>query len=384
MRTTSIILFLIACTAHLSADGFSERKISDSKSYAGPKTAIPPANEDDELLFNNELLKKIMQERKAVSFILGKSAKDQNIEAWFFPGTSDKKALVIGGVHGSELSSIEVAQVLIQNLFQKEKMFYNVIIIPSLFPDNAQSAKEKNTKIGSTANIGRYSFPSAADPNRQMPTPGEPFYEGSGTDHLGRAIEKENKLLLQLIAIYKPERIASIHAIRDMTHAGIFADPRTDSDGCALGFESDSLLAIEMSGLIRNNNGYVPGNSLDKHPTALYYLDPEPAAKGEFQKRNFSGSSLPANRGSGISLGTWASTAITSATDPSYNRDAIRILTIEFPGYKRSLDYKSSKLRKYFRLQTELYAAAIEKIFLEEFYTEENENSLEPNVVSLQ
>jgi hypothetical protein len=391
MRITSIILLLFACTGNLSAGNFVEIKntggkytIKDTSVKSNRKSIVPglTENKKDELIFSNELLKKIMEEKKAVSFYLGKSKKDQNIEAWFFPGTSQKKALVIGGVHGSELSSVEVAQAFIQKLLQKEKSYYNVIIIPCLFPDNSALAKEKKNQIGSTANIGRYSFSAAVDPNRQMPTPGEPFYEDLAKDHFGREIEQENRLLLQLINSYKPERIASVHAIRDVTHAGIYADPRTDSKGYALGFETDSMLAIEMSKMIKNSNGFVPGNFLEKKPTALYFKDPVPVAKGEFQERNFSGSILPGNRGSGISLGTWASTAIASATDSSLNRNAMRILTIEFPGYKRSADYKVAKQKNYFHLQVQLYASAIENIFLEKYFIEENEINRAENLAS--
>ena len=64
-------------------------------------------------------------------------------------------------------------------------------------------------------------------------------------DAHGRLIEKENALLLQLIQSFAPERIVNIHAIKDSTKAGIFADPRTDCDGRALGFASDSTLAVE-------------------------------------------------------------------------------------------------------------------------------------------
>ena len=109
-----------------------------------------------------------------------------------------------------------MAKTLIQKLLQGGENYYNVIIISCLFPDNAAAATENVGAIGSTANIGRYSFSTAADPNRQMPSPGQPFDEGSGKDHLGREIEKENQLLLRLINVFKPERIANIHAIRDM------------------------------------------------------------------------------------------------------------------------------------------------------------------------
>ena len=384
MRATSAILFLVAFTVNSTAGSPAKKHLAGNKEDHAIDTTIKnnkdvflfasntTKNSSEELIFSRDALKKILEERKTTRFLLGQSKQMQTIEAWFFPGTSEKKALVIGGVHGTELSSTEIGKTLIQKLLQGGENYYNVIVIPCLFPDNAATAKENADAIGSTANIGRYSFSTAADPNRQMPSPGQPFDEGSGKDHMGREIEKENQLLLRLINMFKPERIANIHAIRDTTHAGIYADPRTDSKSYALGFETDSSLAVEMALMVDKNGGYIPGNQLNKKPTALYYKDPTPVGKGSFQKRNFSGSSLANNRGSGISLGTWASTAVSDAKDPLLNREAMRILTIEFPGYKRPVDYRDVKQKNYFNRQVEVYALAIEKIFLREYFVEED------------
>ena len=65
---------------------------------------------------NAEELKKILINRKVTQFILGKSQQGRNLEAWFYPGSSNKRALIIGGMHGSELSSIEVAKELQRQL----------------------------------------------------------------------------------------------------------------------------------------------------------------------------------------------------------------------------------------------------------------------------
>ena len=343
---------------------------------SGDKTIVlphaPGETRKEKLFFSGELLKKIMKERRPAAFSLGQSKKKRNIEAWYFPGSSDKRALVIGGVHGTELSAIEVATTLINTLKSAGNIYYSVIIIPCLFPDNAATAEKNPREIGSTRNIGRYSLSTTPDPNRQMPTPGEPFDEESFRDHLGREIEKENRLLLQLISVFRPNRIANIHSTRDMGYAGIFADPRTDSRSHALGFETDSSLAIAMASLLYTRKGYIPGNNLEKKATALYYKDPLPVAKGLFQERNLSGSSLSFNRGYGISLGTWGSTAISCAGDSQMNRAAMRIITMEFPGYKRSHDYKNKKQQNYFMQQVQLYASSIEMIFLREFFVEEN------------
>jgi len=383
MRVTSAILCLIVFTANLAAGNSAKKKLAGKKEYHVRDTikngedeflfaSAVTKNRSEEWIFNHDALRKILEERKTTRFLLGQSKQMRMIEAWFFPGTSEKKALVIGGVHGTELSSTEVVKNLIEKLMQGGEHYYSVVVIPCLFPDNAATAKENASAIGSTANIGRYSFSSAADPNRQMPSPGNPFDEESRKDHMGREIEKENQLLLRLINLFRPERIANIHAIRDIEHAGIYADPRTDDKGYALGFETDSSLAVQMALLVAKKGGYIPGNRLNSDPTALYYKDPTPVDKGSFQQRNFSGSSLSNNRGSGISLGTWASTAVSGATNPTMNRDAMRILTIEFPGYKRPGDYKDARQKDYFVRQVDLYASAIEKIFLKKYFVEED------------
>jgi hypothetical protein len=322
----------------------------------------------------NEKLQKILLEKKVARFELGLSKKGRSIEAWFFPGRSDRNALVIGGVHGSELSAIEVAHTLITQLSTGESPYYNVIVVPSLFPDNAETAKQFTKEIGSPLNIGRYSFVGAPDPNRQMPTPGRGLDEELQHDHAGRKQEPENVLLLQLVEVYKPHRIASLHAIRDVSCAGFFADPRTDEKGMALGFHTDSSLAISMAGFVEGHGGSVPGNKLAKHPSALYFKDPPAAIKGNFQKRNFDGSTIPGFKGRGVSLGTWASTAIKDSVHPSRDRDAIRIITIEFPGSRRPEDLAIPPQREYCKKQIHLFAAAIHHIFLQEYFIEKDDS----------
>src|SRR5688572_17053032 len=114
-----------------------------------------------------------------------------------------------------------------------------------------------------------------------------------------------------------------------------------------------------------NKGGNVPGNKLDRNPTTVYYKDPSPAPKGEWQKRNFTGSPAQGYKGSGVSLGTWASTAVKDSLYPSNDRDAISIITIEFPGSRRPEDYPTSLQKKSCRQQVAAYAAAIHEVFLQ-------------------
>ena len=172
--------------------------------------------------------------------------------------------------------------------------------------------------------------------------------------------------MLQLNSNYHPDRIINIHAIRNKAKAGVYADPRTDARGTALGFESDSLLAINMAKYIQSGGGLIPGNTLKSNPSARYPNDPAISPAHAFQPRSTCGSSLPANKGCGVSLGSWATTAVEDDTFPVYNRDAITLITMEFPGYKRPVDYSLEKDQKYNRQQVQLFAASIKKIFLSE------------------
>lgn len=315
-------------------------------------------------LYSSELVDKWMNDRKPSKTVLGYSHQNREINAYYFPGTSNKKALVIAGVHGSELSAIEVAKELLQLLAKGKMPYYNVVVIPSLFPDNADKALRVATKP--ISNFGRYSTEESVDPNRQMPALGKSFSKGNPVDMYGRNIERENQFLLQLIQDYQPSRIVNLHAIKDVSKAGVYADPRTDCSGHALGFETDSSLAVSMAQFIDGNGGNVPGNGLQKSATALYYNDPQIAAVGLLQNRNLHGSALSNNRGYGVSLGGWASTAV---CDEEGKRDAARILTIEFPGYKPSFCYFGGEKDQCI-LNIQVYARAIREIFVEVNYVE--------------
>ena len=304
-----------------------------------------------------------MKNKKPAKTILGYTNQSRPVEAYYFPGTSDKKALIVGGMHGSELSSIEMAGGLIEVLSAGEMPYYNVVVIPALFPDNAVKAMLANQLM---KNVGRYTTEESADPNRQMPEPGEAFNKTYPFDRCGRMIEIENQFLLQLIQDYRPARIASLHAIKDVTKAGIYADPRTDCRGYALGFETDSSLAVLMADFIESNGGDVGGNALKQCKTALYHFDPEIAATGFPQKRNFHGSSLPNNRGEGASLGGWATTAVCEGVD---QRSAARLITVEFPGYQPSFVHEGTKKERCM-VNIQQYIFSLRKIFLEAHYVE--------------
>ena len=376
IRTTGLLLVvgcitwlqMVAAPVTKAEKGFFADK-TDAVHAAGAPDSTEPAtynkavfNLAEYITDNGFLLNR--RSSRAFKSSLGITKKGFAIEAFYFPGKKGKRALVIGGMHGSELSSIEVARKLIRDLQKENTSDYDVMIIPCLFPDNALSALSDPENIGSVHNIGRYTNNKGVDPNRQMPSLGKPFILHDAKDHLEREIEYENQLLLQLISKYRPDRIVNLHAIRNVANAGIYADPRTDSKGRSLGFEMDSLLAINMAKYIAQGGGRVPGNNLNHKPTAHYPKDPAVVATHHFQPRSVCGSVLQASKGCGVSLGSWASTAVEDPADPAHNRDAITLITVEFPGYKRPQDYATEKEQKNCRRQVQLFASAISEIFL--------------------
>jgi hypothetical protein len=360
MNKILIILFLF-----FSLKGFSQNRQNDI-AFASSKNTYHTSVTSHESFFRSlsATIEEWMLNKKPAKAVLGYTKQNRPVQAFYFPGSSNKKALVIGGMHGSELPSVEIARQLIDFLSGGSLPYYNVVIIPVLFPDNAEKATANVKHLQD--NTGRYTTEESVDPNRQMPELGKSFRQDDPVDMRGRIIEMENQYLLQLIQEYEPTRIVNLHAIKDVTKAGIYADPRTDCNGYALGYETDSSLAISVASFIEKHGGKVPGNHLQKTPTTLYYTDPEIASTGLVQKRNINGSPIPYNRGRGVSLGGWASTAV---CDESRPRNAARLITIEFPGYLPARAYEGRAQRNCI-LNEELYALAIREIFLSEKWTE--------------
>lgn len=143
------------------------------------------------------------------------------IEAHYFRGTSDRRALVIAGVHGSERQGMDVARRLIADLTrlqpQFREPFFTTIVVPSLFPDNAARGQGFSSE-------GRESGPTPT--NRNFPTPDKDLAASGSEDARKRPILPENVLLLELMERFKPERIISIHGTWDPNLAGVFYDPR--------------------------------------------------------------------------------------------------------------------------------------------------------------
>jgi hypothetical protein len=145
------------------------------------------------------------------------------VKAVFFQGTSDRRALVIAGVHGTETQGMEVADRLIADLQKpgNPPPIFSVIIVPRMFPDN-------------DANFSREGL--GAPPNRNFPDPSKTLEESkdskgvpraapTGKKGTGAEILPENVMLIELMERFHPERIISIHGTWGPGAAGVFYDP---------------------------------------------------------------------------------------------------------------------------------------------------------------
>ncbi len=296
---------------------------------------------------------------KSTSGSIGTTAEKRAITAHFFPGTSDQKALVIGGVHGSELSGIAVAEELIKRLSAPgaRQPFFSVVIVPSLFPDNvARRRKWEKTLTGPMTpkayaeardkadDPGRVT-PGEIDPNRQMPAVGKDFDPKNPKDARGRKMEAENQALLELIRQFSPVRVASLHAIKEVGRAGVFADPHPAAVGSgsaadkSLAADTDAL-ALDMARKVAGRGGHVAGNKLGTaDETSLYPGQNPKLSADQIEKENKKGTTF----------GQWA---------PSRG---IGVITIEMPEQHDTASPVTDPGRP---VEIESRAEALEEIFL--------------------
>lgn len=167
------------------------------------------------------------------------------VQTYYFPGTTEKCAMIIGGVHGSEKAGVEVVNLQLEQLRRPgaKMLKFSVIIVPALSPENVAAGRR------STGDL---------DPNRQMPKVGD---SPGPKDSQGRPVEAGNRILLDLIERLRPERIASCHG-HSPPHPGgtdmpsITDDPRPGHE------KEDGALALEMAKRAAAGGARVPGNHL--------------------------------------------------------------------------------------------------------------------------
>jgi hypothetical protein len=279
------------------------------------------------------------------------------LKSYYVEGTSSERALIIGGMHGSELSGVEVAEKLVEKIkASTTKPYYTVIIIPQLFPANvalAKAKKQPKTNWGrytpkqdpTTLDYNKYAKDEGdtrhKDPNRQYFKAGQaPDLSPNAVDATGEAIEKETAILAKLIAFYKPSRIANIHSIHTPNDAGIYVDPPTDAEQNPITDKKDGptlddarALDKRMWEFAKSKGATVTGNTRARgaEKPEQYPLDPEFAAPGKKQKR--SSGQAPDK---GTSTGVYYSTGVNDTTASQFNRAPLIWVTVEVAGGKTS------------------------------------------------
>jgi len=291
------------------------------------------------------------------------------VKAYFIAGRSAERALVIGGVHASEQSGIEVVQKLVTSLAAAPTApYFTTILVPVLFPDNeayhkaylAANPAARGTNVDNTLG-GRYSRvgpkKTLIEPNRNLPREGESLATGQAGlrnkstgaplsgDKLTSTMLPENVMLAALIEHFKPSRIASVHAHQPSTQKGdapgIYVDPRggidrtTDTALTAEGKADDKLAAAMVAAAgIKNPGGTV------------HYSSPNTPKEG-------------------TSLGEWAPAPVDEGVkgvqDKPGDRPGITTVTVEVANYWNSADDTSGKTAAL----VEAHRKALQTVFLE-------------------
>jgi len=254
------------------------------------------------------------------------AVEGHTVQAFFFQGTSNRKALIIGGVHGSEPGGVEVVRNLLAMLQIPGAPipFFSVVIVPALFEANVSSSRplwERRTSGGNVRSLsarGAVRNVPTPDPNRQFPAVGaDPTTDptlGCVVDEQNRCIEPENLVLLDLINRFQPERVANVHGHspqpreRLLTHGGpsITTDPRPGQES------EDDALTLTMAREAQRRGVRVPGNFLGTPDQTTRYP-----------------TSTAPSLSAGITLGGWGSHATPT-------RPAMNIVLIETYGNRTS------------------------------------------------
>lgn len=280
------------------------------------------------------------------------------VRAFFVPGATCARALVIAGVHGSEQGGIEVVEMLLAELRAMGRRPHDtLIVVPTLFPGYAARREREG----------------ATPANRNFPLPGTSLAsatDGAGVvrDELQRPVLSENVALMRLVERFRPARICTVHGTQTRGNAGVFCDPHTvsaqarqraraahlpDDPATAAAAErallaeaarrtaADQQLALDMARAIREagHADAVRGNGLDRTPVCTW----------------------PGDMAGGTSLGAWGAQDVCEGG--AADRPSIGILTVEVPGNVRSSDLQGSA-REARRHELLAFRDAIRDVFL--------------------
>ncbi|HYH78831.1 MAG TPA: DUF4157 domain-containing protein [Longimicrobium sp.] len=310
------------------------------------------------------------------------------VKAHFVQGRTNRKALVLGGVHNkSEPQGSVVVNRLLQILAtRKTPPFFSVALVPDLFDPSRYGTNPRWIKGGMGQDTkGQLEKKREVEPNRNFPLPGEDLgaarargagsktapelvfndpasaspraaqdKKGAGAGTSIRMLP-ETRALIALVEHFQPERIASVHAhsLKSIPGdaPGIFVDPRgvdpvtgaVTNQGQA---DEDDRLAAAM--VKQGRSRFAPGS---RKPSEDPFVG-NAAGLPTSTVRYTSGAHAEGN-----SLGTWAPVPVASGAGA---RPGITTMTIEVPQW--GADTAGTPLDRVETLHSELLA----EIFLED------------------
>jgi hypothetical protein len=324
---------LDAVLPRLFAAGSDDLWLARSIAQHGPEPLWPTAAYDERRRRQRD--HGWAAESGGIQGVLMTTAGGRNVDAYFFPGTSDERALI---------DTLRTSPV---------RPYYSVIVVPTLFPDNAATrTRERSTPT-----------------NRNFPDPGQSLTAATPTgsttprDSQGRDILPQNIALMRLIERFRPSRIASVHGSSRRSAAGIFSDRNTVSANAraqaasaglaapvaiavleasaVAGSQHDENLALDMARAM-NTAGHgqaVRGNQLSGTPTAQW------------------SGSVPG----GTSFGGWGPRDVSEGRPT--DRPSMTVLTVEVATNTRSTDFSGSAAAAR-RVELAAYRDVIQTIFL--------------------
>jgi hypothetical protein len=306
------------------------------------------------------------------------------IKCYFIQGRSSERALIIGGVHGSEQSGIEVVERLKASLESATTSpYFTTILVPVLFPDNRayeqwyRASHSLSRTNSPTIGGGRYTRIRPGDgseklvePNRNYPLPGQSLQTAQQMglripgnselplqgEYVISTLLPETSYLIALIERFQPSRIASVHAHRRSRKKGdapgIYVDPRggfdqnSDQAHTSEG-QSDDQLAQNMvahANRLRSSRSY-RGDDRNNPGGSVHYSASHPL---------------------GTSIGDWAPTAVDEGqrgvADRPGDRPAITTITVEVQDYYPSAEDSSGSMSQ----RIDVNKDALQKVFLEQ------------------
>lgn len=197
--------FLLGVTALAGCEASGGKAPSRSPDTAGPQVEAAPGE-----AATQPATAPAGQEQ---SFTLGESVRGRPIDLYIF-GESGDTTLIIGGIHGNEPTSQDVAVELIEYLRANPDAYAGrcVMIAPAVNPDGLAAAGRRNANgVDINRNFPAANFPRVA--NARFAGGVEPL------------TEPETRAIMTAIEHARPARIISVHSITRGRHGNNYDGP---------------------------------------------------------------------------------------------------------------------------------------------------------------